>query len=318
MCRGNPERFLMCVVAGEISVTRDHVELATARAGEILGEMALFGEQARSATVTARRPAVLLRLDDDGYDALRRADNRVAYVIERLALEQLVARGRHSDGHIAQLSPGKPSPYPTSAPEPQPSLMDRLWGLFTPKPKKRVGLPRTGRPVHIDRAAALSTSLLFDGADPDHLQAIAADTVALEVGKGQFVYHQNDPGDRWYLIVEGTAELFMRAASHGTDQIHDLAVVGPGEAFGLTSLVDGRPRLASCVTRDRCVVLAMTSSTWHRTVSSNAPAASTLRRAVLRALVQHLATATTALVELERQEISRPEPPTPAATERAG
>ena len=64
MQQDEQETFLLCVVDGTLEVTRDTVPLAVAGTGEILGEMALFGESVRSATVRASTPATLLRLHE--------------------------------------------------------------------------------------------------------------------------------------------------------------------------------------------------------------------------------------------------------------
>jgi CRP/FNR family cyclic AMP-dependent transcriptional regulator len=60
------------VIKGEVSVTLKGKHLATAGAGEIVGEMALISSDIRSATVTAKTDCTLAVIDQSSFEALIR------------------------------------------------------------------------------------------------------------------------------------------------------------------------------------------------------------------------------------------------------
>lgn len=58
------------VMAGEVSISLKSKLLATARAGEIVGEMAMVSSNLRSATVTANTDCVLAMIDQASFESL--------------------------------------------------------------------------------------------------------------------------------------------------------------------------------------------------------------------------------------------------------
>ncbi|MBK6872932.1 MAG: Crp/Fnr family transcriptional regulator [Kineosporiaceae bacterium] len=63
-----------------------------------------------------------------------------------------------------------------------------------------------------------------------------------EVGRGEVLFTEGDPGDRLYIIVDGKIKL-GRASGDGRENL--LAILGPGEMFGELSLFDPGPRNAT-------------------------------------------------------------------------
>lgn len=58
------------VMEGEVSISLKSKLLATAKQGEIVGEMALVSSNLRSATVTAKTDCVLASIDQGSFEAL--------------------------------------------------------------------------------------------------------------------------------------------------------------------------------------------------------------------------------------------------------
>ena len=83
---------------------------------------------------------------------------------------------------------------------------------------------------------------LFAALDDDAAQALLATMTRIRIGRGEAVFHEGDPGDRLYVIVEGKIKL-GRASGDGRENL--LAVLGPGEMFGELSLFDPGPRNAT-------------------------------------------------------------------------
>ena len=69
---GQEGNHMYVVMQGEASISLKNKHLATARPGEIVGEMALINADIRSATVTAKTDCVLASIDQGSFDALLR------------------------------------------------------------------------------------------------------------------------------------------------------------------------------------------------------------------------------------------------------
>lgn len=80
---------------------------------------------------------------------------------------------------------------------------------------------------------------LFQGMTDQALEAVAGLANEIQFTDGQTVTVEGEPGDSFYVIIEGQ----LRVSRHGKT-IRDL---GPGDFLGEISLIDGRPRSASTV-----------------------------------------------------------------------
>src|SRR5881275_779673 len=76
----------------------------------------------------------------------------------------------------------------------------------------------------------------------------------VEVPRGETIFHEGDPGDRLYVIVEGKIKL-GRASGDGRENM--LAVLGPGEMFGELSLFDPGPRTATVAAITDCALTSL-------------------------------------------------------------
>ena len=83
---------------------------------------------------------------------------------------------------------------------------------------------------------------LFAALDDEAAAALKASMTRVEVARSEVLFHEGDPGDRLYVIVEGKVKL-GRASGDGRENL--LAILGPGEMFGELSLFDPGPRNAS-------------------------------------------------------------------------
>jgi CRP-like cAMP-binding protein len=67
---GQEGDHMYVVMEGEVSISLKSKLLATARAGEIVGEMAMVSSNLRSATVTANTDCTLAMIDHASFDSL--------------------------------------------------------------------------------------------------------------------------------------------------------------------------------------------------------------------------------------------------------
>lgn len=84
----------------------------------------------------------------------------------------------------------------------------------------------------------LSGLALFDGCAPSDLERVAgAVTGDRQVPAGDVVCAEGDKADRWWIVVDGSADVTVGGLYVGT--------IGPGESIGELALLDGEPRGAT-------------------------------------------------------------------------
>ncbi len=93
---GEPVDGCWVIVAGTLSVRRGRRVVATLRAGEVVGEMALLDGGPRTATVTADERCVLLALDRAPFQAVLAGSPRLAITL----LETMSRRLRDADAQL--------------------------------------------------------------------------------------------------------------------------------------------------------------------------------------------------------------------------
>lgn len=76
----------------------------------------------------------------------------------------------------------------------------------------------------------------------DDLQALAARGRVRRFAAGTTIFHEGDPGDALYVVVEGRVRISRISGAGGEAT---LALMGPGDCFGDLALFDGRPRSAT-------------------------------------------------------------------------
>lgn len=85
--------------------------------------------------------------------------------------------------------------------------------------------------------SALASLPFFRGLDPTELDRILPHLVTVELRPGETVFREGDPGDRYYIVREGEAEVSIGGRT--------TTRIGPGAGFGELALLYGRPRSAT-------------------------------------------------------------------------
>jgi CRP-like cAMP-binding protein len=83
---------------------------------------------------------------------------------------------------------------------------------------------------------------LFSQQQPDFVLRIANKTEHLAFSKGAILIKQGDVGDTFYVITEGQVEVVLDRPSGVQDRV---AVLGQGDSFGETALLENVPRTAT-------------------------------------------------------------------------
>jgi CRP/FNR family cyclic AMP-dependent transcriptional regulator len=93
----------------------------------------------------------------------------------------------------------------------------------------------------------------------EELDKLLDDKLAREVicQPDQVVVREGEPGDSVFFVGQGEVNVVLQSNSGpGTN----IAVLGPGEFFGEMAVLEGRPRMATVVARDNCVLLEIDGS----------------------------------------------------------
>ncbi|MCD6153553.1 MAG: Crp/Fnr family transcriptional regulator [Syntrophobacterales bacterium] len=96
----------------------------------------------------------------------------------------------------------------------------------------------------------LLTSQLFEGLPEYHLEEIRKISVDKYFNKGEFIFFDGDEGNGFYLVVEGTVNVY-KVSPEGKEQI--LHIVKEGETIGAVPVFSGKsfPANARAISKSR-------------------------------------------------------------------
>src|SRR3954447_18465358 len=122
---------------------------------------------------------------------------------------------------------------------------------------------------------------LFAALDDEASDALRSSMAQTEIPRGQVLFHEGDPGDRLYVIIEGKVKL-GRASGAGRENL--LAILGPGEMFGELSLFDPGPRNATATAVAESQLLGLGTEELHAWLNGRPDVALQLLAALARRL----------------------------------
>lgn len=103
---------------------------------------------------------------------------------------------------------------------------------------------------------------------------------------GHVFTHQGHPGDSLYLVVAGRIRVTRDIEIAGEPQEFD--ALGPGDLFGLLSLIDRMPAAATCVADGPVRVAVLPRTAFNLLVHSAAPIAVHFQRSVANQVARDL------------------------------
>lgn len=113
-----------------------------------------------------------------------------------------------------------------------------------------------------DWMTALLQSKAFLRIPPGNIAQIFASMEPVSFEAGQIILKQGDPGDYYYVITEGRAQVVLEDASGHSEE--ELAQLGVGRGFGEEALVSGEPRNATVRALTRCSLMRLASASFVR------------------------------------------------------
>jgi CRP/FNR family transcriptional regulator, cyclic AMP receptor protein len=108
---------------------------------------------------------------------------------------------------------------------------------------------------------ALAHVPLFEGLSPRHLRRLADLTREERLMTGATVVKAGEPGDTFYVIIEGEAKV-VNASNRVVNRLQ------PGDSFGEISLLDGGPRTATVVAETPMRVATLERKSFLRTLEA--------------------------------------------------
>jgi CRP-like cAMP-binding protein len=90
---------------------------------------------------------------------------------------------------------------------------------------------------------------LFNGLPAGHLRRVVDIGVEEQYRGGATIFSEGEPGDKFYLIIEGAVRISRIVPGMGEEA---LAVLRPGNYFGEMSLIDDAPRSATAMCHEKC------------------------------------------------------------------
>jgi CRP/FNR family cyclic AMP-dependent transcriptional regulator len=105
--------------------------------------------------------------------------------------------------------------------------------------QNRLGPVLPGSAGRQEGQAKLQEVPIFEGCTQQQLQSVARIARVFEAPAGTILTRTGDPGDEFFLILDGTVSVCVSAGRP--------VLLRPGEFFGEMSLLDGDPRSATVV-----------------------------------------------------------------------
>lgn len=139
---------------------------------------------------------------------------------------------------------------------------------------------------------------LFAGLDYAGRSAVIAKLQRLELGHGDPVFREGDPGDRLYLIARGAVSIKLQI--DGESRARRLATFVPGVFFGEMAMIERQPRSADAFAKgDRVVLYVLAAADIEQIVQDNPQLGIALYRNLSREIAQRLRITSGALRALE-------------------
>ncbi len=114
----------------------------------------------------------------------------------------------------------------------------------------------------------LDTLPLFAELTDREREVLCAAFVVRVVEEGQELCREGDPGTSFFVVAKGIIGVYKDLPG---DQQVMLAEIGPNNLIGQVALIDGKPRSATCVARERAIALECARDDFERLFQTGSP-----------------------------------------------
>ena len=229
--QGQSASELAIVIRGALRAQINEQVLGRIDKGELVGELAVFTDDFRSATVVAdKNDVTLLLLSKDGLRLLRDGHWLIYDRLLNSALNRLGNRIRLTNIEIAKKSKGTDDQVKAEEPTWLGSMFSKL--------------PFSQEPTPPSAISALRKLPGLQSAHPMSVKSIMTAMTPKYFAKGKPIVLEGQTGDSAFLLVEGVIEVYRNVRG---GKAQHLASLYPGALLGTGSLLLGERRNASCV-----------------------------------------------------------------------
>jgi CRP/FNR family cyclic AMP-dependent transcriptional regulator len=128
----------------------------------------------------------------------------------------------------------------------------------------------------------LARCVLFEGVDPDAMEACLACLRVRRHRRDETVFHQGDPGDALHVIASGAVKIVLPSPDTGEPAI--IATLRTGDFFGELAILDGEPHSATVIALEPTETLVLARADFERLFETEPG----LRRALVASLAREL------------------------------
>jgi CRP-like cAMP-binding protein len=97
---------------------------------------------------------------------------------------------------------------------------------------------------------------IFGGVNEDVLDDLLRYTRIVRLPRGSHYFHEEDPGDSMFVLEAGEVDIVKTWKDH----TYFLRKIGPGDCFGILTLLDLGPRSGSAVARADCSAIEISTT----------------------------------------------------------
>lgn len=112
----------------------------------------------------------------------------------------------------------------------------------------------------------LKNIALFSDLDDDELEVLQKAAVVKTFPKNTILFSEGDPSDSFYVVKKGKVNVGIND-EEGREII--LSMLGPGEYFGEMALLDGEPRCAFVMTKEKTQLFIISKKNFQTLLISN-------------------------------------------------
>jgi CRP-like cAMP-binding protein len=123
----------------------------------------------------------------------------------------------------------------------------------------------------------MRATALFAPLPERSIERLARAARVVQVPAGEVVFHRDDPGDLFYVIESGEAEVVV------TNEL--TTALGPGDSFGEIALLRDVPRQATVLAKSDLVLRAIERRVFLQVVTGHSETEASADRAITRLLV---------------------------------
>lgn len=154
----------------------------------------------------------------------------------------------------------------------------------------------------MELARQLADVSLFQGMSPEQIATIVGGAERQHYAAGEVICREGDPVDGFYILLEGRVS--VRKAQGEREA--EVAVLSPKAVFGEMGLIGGKPRSASCVPAEPCVIYRIDRAAFEELCARGGAATVRLVLNLAAIIAARLESLTAAFAELtERVEHAR-------------